>query len=1096
MNKTPFSIRGAGGDSGNNTPQTVRPPEQDPDNLNSIQYATFVDLISEGEIEGLKDGYKSIFIENTPLQNADGTFNYGIRSDNVSEYIETRNGTQVQSSIAFAAAVEDEKSVNVQVKNSAPITRSITDRNVDAVRVTLSVPQLQVVRDNGDIRGSTVVAEIYVQYNGGGFTRVVQDAISGRTNDPYQRDYIVKLNGAFPVDIKVVRETLDDSDTNPNVYNNLFWQSYTEITYAKLKYPNSALVAMRLSATQFNNIPSRSYLVRGIKVAIPSNATVDSNNGRLIYSGAWDGTFGAAQWTTDPAWILWDLLTSTRYGFGDHITSSQLDKWAFFSASQYSSALVSNGLGGFEPRFSCNVNIQTQEDAYKLINDMCSVFRVMPYWSTGALTISQDKAADWAYLFTLANVTEAGFAYEGSSRKVRPTVAVVSYLDLELRDIAYEVVEDEEGIAKYGVVKSDISAFACTSRGQAARIGKWLLYSEKYEGETVTFTTSVDAGVLVRPGQLIKISDPVKAGTRRGGRIRSATTTAITVDDATGLTTANSPQLNVILPDGTVEQRSVTSVVGNVITVSSAFTTAPNPNSVWLYGTTNIQTSTWRVLGIQEQDGTNYSVTALAYNPSKYGYVEDGKPLSQRDITDLNVRTAIPTGLNASEVLYEEASSAKAKIILTWQPVTGVAEYQVQWRLDNDNWYTLRTNSNEIELLDTTVGEYQFKVWSFNSVGLPSLNYASYSFNALGKTEPPETPTGLNLLPNSESTAILSWARATSIDVLLGGKVLIRHSTATTGATWASSQQIIEAAAGSQTQKQVPLLEGTYFIKFEDDTGNQSTTAASVVVDLPEPQDRLLVESYREKQNYYTLVDDFGTWDSLGTIDDIKSATFPGTKTNLQYDAGINGLKLTNTALGTGEYTFYNTLNMGGVFDVNLRRYIVANGFYPTVLWDSQTALIDTWPDIDGSTADQTDALMYVRTTQTDPTGSPTWSAWSEFSNVLVRGWGFQFKVVASTTNAAQNIEIDELGVDAELQQRIEQAGPLTTSTSAASFNFNEAFYAAPIVGITSYGLEGGEAMTLSSVTKTSFALSYSQDGEGVPRAFSYTAVGYGKRIS
>jgi predicted phage tail protein len=195
---------------------------------------------------------------------------------------------------------------------------------------------------------------------------------------------------------------------------------------------------------------------------------------------------------------------------------------------------VPNGFGGYEPRFSCNVNIQTSEEAYKLINDMCSVFRAMPYWAVGSLTVSQDKPVDPAYLFTLANVTEEGFSYSGSSLKTRPNVAVVSYMDLSLRDITYEVVEDAEAIAKYGVVKTEISAFACTSRGQAHRIGEWLLYSERYEGETVTFATSMDAGVIVRPGQVISIADPVKAGARRGGRISSATTTAITVDDATG----------------------------------------------------------------------------------------------------------------------------------------------------------------------------------------------------------------------------------------------------------------------------------------------------------------------------------------------------------------------------------------------------------------------------------------------------------------------------------------------------------------------------------------------------------------------------------
>ncbi|NDE59275.1 MAG: hypothetical protein EB010_07625 [Acidimicrobiia bacterium] len=257
-----------------------------------------------------------------------------------------------------------------------------------------------------------------------------------------------------------------------------------------------------------------------------------------MYAGIWGGTFGAAQWCSDPAWILWDLLTSTRYGFGQHISASQLDKWAFYSASQYCAELVPDGFGGQEPRFSCNVNIQTQEDAYKLINDMCSVFRAMPYWSAGALTTSQDRPADSAYLFTLANVAEGGFTYSSSSLKTRPNVAVVSYLDLELRDVAYEVVEDQASISKYGAITTEISAFACTSRGQAGRIGEWLLYSEQYENEVVTFTTSIDAGVVVRPGQIIEVSDPMRAGARRGGRIASATTTTVTVDDAAGLSAA------------------------------------------------------------------------------------------------------------------------------------------------------------------------------------------------------------------------------------------------------------------------------------------------------------------------------------------------------------------------------------------------------------------------------------------------------------------------------------------------------------------------------------------------------------------------------
>ena len=1081
-------IAGAGGGGGSQP----RQPTVAADNLSSNQFLTLIDVISEGEIEGLKDGAKSVYFDNVQFQNEDGSYNF----QNVT--VETRSGEdEAQQSaieIGGSAAIEDPHIVGIEVKNNFPVVRSITDPNVDAVRVTIDIPQLQNVNDEGDVLGYLIHLEIEVQYTGGTYTQVVNNVINGRTGDLYQRDYEITLapgtGESFPAQIRVTRISADS--TNPRIVDAFTWSSYTEIIKAKLKYPHTALVGLRLDASQFNNVPERAYLIRGIKIAIPNTATVDQTNGRLIYSGVWGGTFQAAQWCSDPAWILWDLLTNSRYGFGDHITASQLDKFSFYAASQYCSELV-NG----EPRFSCNVNIQTQEEAYKLINDMCSVFRAMPYWSAGTLAISQDAPDDWAYLFTLANVGPEGFRYESSSQKTRPTVVGVSYLDLNTRDIAYEFVEDTDEIDKFGIVKKEVTAFACTSQAQARRIGEWLLYSEKYESETVTFTTSIDAGVMVRPGQLIKIADPVKAGERRGGRIVSATTTTVTVDDATGLTTANSPQLNVILSDGTVEERAVSGISGNEITVSSAFSSAPNANSVWLYGTTNIVTSTWRVLGIAEQGQASYTITALAYEGSKYDYIERDLELSVRDISDLNVLAAAPSSLRGIEYLYDAGGIAKAKILFSWSPVAGVSQYQVQWRFSSDNWKTSFVSTNELELFDTSIGTYEVRVYSLNASLLRSAAAAELSFETQGKSAPPESPTGLNLIPNVDGTSgLLSWNRATELDVILGGKVLIRHSSVTSGATWGGSQTIIAAAAGSQTQKQVPLLEGTYLIKFEDDTGNRSETAASVVVDLPEPQDRLLIEYYREDESYDLLVDDFGTWDSLGNIDTIQAAPFSGTKTNMVYDAGIDGLKLSDTSLLTGEYKFVNTLNMGGVFDVNLRRHIVSVGFLPNSLWDDQTSLIDSWTDIDGDTIEEVNALMYVRSTQTDPTGSPTWSDWREFSNGLLRGWGFEFKVVASTEIAAQNIEIDQLGVFVQLQQRIEQGGPLQTDTSATSFNFANSFYRAPILSVTTYELEGDEAQSVSQVTKDSFEISYSQNGSGVPRSFSYQAVGYGKRIT
>jgi predicted phage tail protein len=797
-----------GGGGGQRTPSTAG------DNLNSTQYAQVLDLISEGEIQGLKDGLKSIYLDNTPLQNADNTYNF----QNVT--VQTRNGTQAQSYIPGFTDIENEVPVGVTVTLASPVARTITDSSVNAVRITITVPQLQKIEDNGDINGTSVLLAVEVQYNGGGYTEVLRDTIAGRTGDNYQRDYLVSLSGNFPVNVRVLRGTPDSSD--PRLSNAFSWSSYTQIKWAALAYPNSALVALRVDAEQFNRIPQRSYLVRGIKVRIPSNATVDSTTGRLTYAGIWNGTFGAAQWCSDPAWILYDLLLSQRYGFGDYIAAAQLDKFSFYTASVYASALVSDGFGGQEPRFSCNVNIQTAEDAYKLINDLCSVFRVMPYWSIGALSVSQDAPADPSYLFTLANVTEEGFTYAGSSLKTRPTVAIVSYLDLELRDIAKEVVEDSALIAKYGYNTVELSAFACTSRGQANRLGKWYVYSESH-GEVINFTASVDAGVLVRPGQIIEVADPVRAGSRRAGRIRSATTTTVTVDDATGLTYNATGVLSVLLPDGTLQSRGVTALSGGgMFTVSPAFSAAPNANSVWGYETSDLLTSLWRVLAVQEQDGTSYAITALEHNASKYAFVEQGLALQVRDTTNLNEIPAAPTNIEITEALYLYQSQVRAKIIAGWRPVDNVNQYRVRWRKDLGNWQTTTRKGPDIEILDITPGTFQFEIYSINAALKPSTTPLTGSINALGKTAPPSNVSNFRSVLDPNIGVTLAWNPISDIDL---SEYEIRQ-----GSVWASATFVARVAATSYKIAQIASTGTTYLIKAIDTSGIYSNTAASTTV--------------------------------------------------------------------------------------------------------------------------------------------------------------------------------------------------------------------------------------------------------------------------
>jgi len=1102
-------------------------PTESTNNLFSTSYAKILDLIGEGEIAGLVGGLQGIFLGNTPIQNPDGSLNFNGVS------VDARNGTQSQGYISGFDEVASETGVGVVVTEASPVVRTIS-ATADAARVVVTLPALQEYTDKGDILGTSVQLQVAVQYNGGGYSVVVDDTISGRTSQQYQRQYRIGLAGPFPVDIRVSRVTPDS--TSSKLANAFSWASFSSITYAKLSYPNSALVGLRVDAEQFNSIPSRSYRIRGLKVAIPSNATVDSNNGRLVYSGVWNGTFGAAQWTSDPAWCLWDLLTSVRYGFGNHLDASQLDKFAFYSASQYASALVPDGFGGYEPRFSCNANIQTADDAYRLINDLASTMRVMPYWAAGALTISQDRPSDPAFLFTRANVGPEGFSYSGSSIKSRPTVAVVRYQDLDLADAAYEVVEDAGGIARYGVVKAEIDAFACTSRGQAQRLGKWLLYAEQNEGNTCSFTSNLAAGVTVRPGMIIDVADPLRAGVRRGGLINTgllidalaidgnwdglpvidgitgSSRTAIALDDATGLTMANSPILSVMLADGTVQARAVASITGNVVRVTTAYSSIPQPNSVWIFESSNIQAALWRVLAVEERDGVGYAITALAHNASKYDFIEQGLALVQRDITDLNIIPDPPQNLSSTQVLYDAGGRAAAKIQLSWSLVPGASSYRVSFREKDGNWSTQTSKANAFEILETKATTYEALVSSVG-VGLQVSKATALSVIAFGKTAPPTNVSGISLVPIDDASAIISWARSTELDVLLGGKVLIRHNKALVGATWEQAQEIVAAAAGGQTQKQVPLLEGTYLLKFEDDGGRRSRLAASVVVDLPAPQPRLLVKTIAEQDTLPGgLVKFRGTYINMMPSGAYSAAFNYQTGIMLaggvyvdalgpgDYDwdllPGLIDTISSNPAEGT--YEFSESYTARGVYDVNLKRRVAVFPYTGNQFWDNNATPIDTWESVEGVAGDRVNAITYVRSANEVPTGSTVWSPWREFANAIVRGRAFQFKAVATSGDPLQNIFIYELGVDIEFQQRTESAGPFTAAAATNTINFTNSFIATPTIGITAYNMATGDYFVVSSVTLGGFDIIFRNAAGTVisGRTFTYTAVGFGRQVA
>jgi hypothetical protein len=707
-------IRGSG--FGGQKKKTQRAAVTADDNLNNTQRARVLCLLGEGEQEGFpsalkyarnSDSYeiavlKDIYLNGTPILKSSAgespsDSDYNFQGVSVTHC----NGTAGQKSMRGFNQSESQFSVGLVVTKATPITRTISDSNVDAVRVTLTWPALQQYYDpknkisqklvkaalggnakspqEGDLLGVEVAYQIQAATAGGPFKTIVDSKVTGRSADPYSRSHEILLTGPFPVDIRVLRITGDSTSTK--ISDQMTWSDYTLISYAKLTYPYSALLGVQFDAKYFSSWPTVSVKRRGNKVAIPDNASVDSTTGRLIYSGIWTGNFAAAQWTTDPAWILWDLMVTERYGFGQHCKASLLDRWSFYAASKYAAELVPDGRNGMEPRFSCSVNIQTQSQGFDLINQLCSVFRAMPYWGTDLMNISQDRPSTPIKVFHNSDVEGGQFRYVGASLRSQHTVVIVKYFSNEKQDYDYEVVEDSDGIKKYGSITTDIDAFACTSRGQARRLGEWLLYTEQKESEVVSIDATLAAGAEIRPGQIVSVMDDLKTGVRRAGKIITGTTTSFIVDDTsqTNLPSGPSATATVDLVGGVTETRSIASVAGGIIYLSAALSSLPLPGGTWSISDNAAKATTWRVISVGESDKVKYQITATRYNSAKYDYVERSVPLDETIYAPIVVPDPNPPA-SVTSVPTINSESGLIDLNLSWASVPGAVEYEVSYR--------------------------------------------------------------------------------------------------------------------------------------------------------------------------------------------------------------------------------------------------------------------------------------------------------------------------------------------------------------------------------------------------------------------------------
>lgn len=605
-------------------------------------------MLSEGEIEGPYTGdlSKDIFFDKTPIRNPNGSLNFKGISAGI------RTGTQSQTYVAGFDIVSNEVNVGINILNSAPVVRNSVNP-CDRFTVKLAFPSgLTKSNSDGKQEDTSVQYKIELAVNGGPFVEKVTNTVNGQSDGYFPVAHTFATNGSPPYLIKVTRLTRDNTiSTNPTsserITDDLAWISYTEINDVKLRYPNTALLGLRVDAEQFRRgLPNVLVRLKGIKLQIPTNY----NPITRTYTGVWNGAF-KQEYSNNPAWVLYDLIVEKRYGLGNYIDANRIDKWGLYAVAKYCDGLVPDGLGGYEPRFVCNVFITTQEEAFRLLNNLISVFRGMSYYAGGMVAFAFDAPNNTSpmRLYSDANVvtefddngtmTRPPFAYKSTDIAARHTVAFSTYADFKNYDEPTPVlVEELQSIERYGYRPIEFTSFGCSSAGQAQRLCKWLLITELLEQEVVTFDVGLE-GLVVIPGEIIKIADFGRAKQRFAGRIKSGGINSVEIDDPVTLIVGKTYQLSVLLPideialdeNGNSYTKSVLREfirtvinppgVTTILNITPALPGNPTSETMWMLSG-DVEPKLFRVLSIGESSAGRYSITATAHDPSKYGYAD------------------------------------------------------------------------------------------------------------------------------------------------------------------------------------------------------------------------------------------------------------------------------------------------------------------------------------------------------------------------------------------------------------------------------------------------------------------------------------------
>ncbi|EEE5360464.1 host specificity protein J [Salmonella enterica subsp. enterica serovar 4,[5],12:i:-] len=713
-------------------------PHEAPDDLKSSQVLTVVDAICEGPIEGPVDGLKSVRINKTPVLDSDGNaMVHGVT-------VVYRVGEDEQTAMEGFEDSGAETLLGVEVKKSEPVTRTITAKTLDRLRFTFGVQSLVSTSTKGDRNPTSV--QMLIQFRRDGLWRTERDiTITGKTTTQFLASVVIDDLPTRPFEIRMLRIT-DDSTTDL-LQNKTVWSGYTEIIDVKQRYPNTAVIGVKVDAEQFGSQQiTRNYLLRGRIVPVPSNY----DPVKRTYMGIWDGTFKPA-WTDNPAWCVLDMLTHPRYGMGSRIGVADVDKWALYAIAQYCDQSVPDGFGGTEPRITCNAYLTDQRKAWDVLGDFCSLMRCMPVWNGSKLTFVQDRPADKAWTYTQSNVVMpadgAPFVYSFSALKERHNAAEVRYTDPNNGwETSTELVENDAAIRRYGRNVLKMDAFACTSRGQAHRAGLWAITTELLETQTVDFSVGAE-GLRHVPGDIIEVCDSDYAGVTIGGRVLSVDSLSrtLTLDREVEIPAGGNVVLNLVGSDGQPVTVAVTAHPAPDRVTVSQLPDGVAAYSVWGLKLPDLRQRLFRCVAIRENDDGTYAITAVQHVPEKESIVDNGAKFDPLPGTSI---TNIPPAVQhlTTEILAEEGQyQARAR----WDTPRVVKGVNFSLRLtvkaedDSDRLASsLTLTETEHTFRNLTPGRYTLTVRAVNSQGQQG-DPASTQFSIAA----PEAPSFIELTP-------------------------------------------------------------------------------------------------------------------------------------------------------------------------------------------------------------------------------------------------------------------------------------------------------------------------------------------------------------